>query len=66
MKLHGDFEVIATGVISMLDIPDKSPGHYPCCQGPVKAAEMFKVLLKDARSRDVIQSSFVALIQFPA
>lgn len=27
-------------------------------QGPVKAAEMFKVLLNDARSRDVIQSSF--------
>ena len=36
--------------------------HDPRCQGPVKAAEMFKVLLKDARSRDVIQSSFVALI----
>ncbi|CAK9095801.1 unnamed protein product [Durusdinium trenchii] len=27
-------------------------------EGPVKAAEMFKVLLNDARSRDVIQSSF--------
>ena len=29
-------------------------------QGPVKAAEMFKVLLNDARSRDVIQTSFAS------
>lgn len=32
-------------------------------EGPVKAAEMFKVLLKDARSRDVIQSSFDILTE---
>ena len=55
MKLHG--HLITDGVISMWTC------HDPRCQGPVKAAEMFKVLLKDARSRDVIQSSFVALIQ---
>ena len=30
-------------------------------QGPVKAAEMFQVLLKDARSRDVIQTSYDTL-----
>ncbi|CAJ1388333.1 unnamed protein product [Effrenium voratum] len=32
-------------------------------EGPVKAAEMFKVLLADARSRDVIQTSFDTLTE---
>lgn len=32
-------------------------------EGPVKAAEMFQVLLKDARSRDVIQASLDLLVQ---
>lgn len=32
-------------------------------EGPVKAAEMFKVLLNDARSRDVIQTSFDILTE---
>ncbi|CAE7497615.1 unnamed protein product [Symbiodinium natans] len=32
-------------------------------EGPVKAAEMFQVLLKDARSRDIIQTSYDILLE---
>ncbi|CAE6930104.1 unnamed protein product, partial [Symbiodinium sp. CCMP2456] len=32
-------------------------------EGPVKAAEMFQVLLKDARSRDIIQTSYDTLLE---